>query len=55
MRFSLPPLSEQRAIAGVLDAIEEAIERTEGVIAATEQPARLAVARAAYAGSAGLA
>lgn len=32
----LPPLSEQRAVAGVLDAIDEAIERTEAGIAATE-------------------
>ena len=33
----LPPLAEQRAIAAVLDSIDEAIERTAAVIAATEQ------------------
>ena len=34
---SLPTLAEQRAIAAVLDAIDEAIERTEAVVAATER------------------
>lgn len=33
----LPPLSEQRGIAAVLDAIDDAIERSEAVIAATEE------------------
>ena len=33
----LPPLPEQRAIAAVLDSIDETIERTESVITATEQ------------------
>ena len=34
--IALPPQSEQRAIADVLDSIDAAIERTEVVIAATE-------------------
>ncbi len=33
----LPPLAEQRAISDVLDAIDEAIERIEAVIRATER------------------
>ena len=33
----LPPLPEQRAIAASLDSIDDAIDRTEAVIAATEQ------------------
>ena len=33
----VPPLEQQRAIAAVLDAIDEAIERTEEVISATER------------------
>ena len=34
---AVPPLHEQRAIAAVLDSIDEAIERTEAVIASTER------------------
>ena len=33
----LPPLPEQRAIAAMLDSIDDAIERTDAVITATEQ------------------
>ena len=33
----LPPLPEQRSIAAMLDSIDDAIERTDAVIAATEQ------------------
>ena len=38
LRVLIPPLPEQRAIADVLDSIDEAIGRTEAVIAATETP-----------------
>ena len=37
LRFPMPPLAEQRRIAAVLDAIDDAIERSESVIAATEE------------------
>ena len=37
VEVSLPPLPVQRAIAAVLDAIDDAIEGTEALIAATEQ------------------
>ena len=37
LRFPMPPLAEQRGIAAVLDAIDDAIERSEAVIAATEE------------------
>lgn len=37
LEFPLPRLAEQRAIAAVLDAIDEVLDRTEEVIAATER------------------
>ena len=37
LSIPLPPLPEQRAIAAVLDSIDEAIEGAEAAIAATEQ------------------
>ncbi len=36
LRIAIPPLPEQRAITEVLDSIDEAIEKTEAVLAATE-------------------
>ena len=36
IRRPIPPLDEQRRIAAVLDAIDEAIERSQAVVAATE-------------------
>ena len=36
-QFLLPPLQEQRAIAAVLDSIDDVIEGAEAVIAATEE------------------
>ena len=37
LSFAIPPVDEQRRIMAVLDAIDEAIERTEAVISATER------------------
>ena len=37
LSFAMPPLVKQRHILAVLDSIDEAIERTEAVIAATER------------------
>ena len=37
LNFAMPPLVEQRHILAVLDSIDEAIERTEAVITATER------------------
>ena len=37
LELNVPPLPEQRGIAAVLDAIDDAIERSEAVIAATEE------------------
>lgn len=37
LRFAIPSLSEQRSILAVLDSIDEAIERTDEVITATER------------------
>ena len=35
--FAIPPIAEQRRILAVLDSIDEAIDRTDSVIAATER------------------
>ena len=37
LTFAVPPVEEQRRTLAVLDAIDEAIERTEAVISATER------------------
>ena len=37
LSFAIPPLTEQRRILSVLDAIDDAIERTEAVITANER------------------
>ncbi len=37
LSFAIPPLTEQRRILSVLDAIDDAIERTEALITATER------------------
>ena len=37
LRVPLPPLPEQRAIAAILDSIDQAIEATDALVSATEQ------------------
>lgn len=37
LTLRIPPLAEQRGIAAVLDTVDDTIERTEAVIAATEE------------------
>ena len=37
LRVLLPPLPEQRAIANILDSIDQAIEATDALVSATEQ------------------